>query len=164
MPGKDSNLAVMFPQLQHTARFTVMRREGMMRSLTLRGCLIGERRRRRRRKRHRHISKEAGCPPGASLKAAHQLHYIAELHLCRALLCLSVTAKVLWCGPFLRHVHQIAPLLFATYVSSVCRVAKSYVDLPCSSLASIPKRPTPKNKADLSLLLISWDQQDTTLL
>ncbi|PIO13822.1 hypothetical protein AB205_0200190, partial [Aquarana catesbeiana] len=36
---------------------------------------------------------------------------------------------------------------------------QTYVDLPCSSLASVPKRPTPKNKADLSLLLISWDLQ-----
>ncbi|PIO10666.1 hypothetical protein AB205_0010050, partial [Aquarana catesbeiana] len=35
VPKKDSNLAVMFPQLQHTASFApVMRREGMMRSLT----------------------------------------------------------------------------------------------------------------------------------
>ncbi|PIO25897.1 hypothetical protein AB205_0126830, partial [Aquarana catesbeiana] len=40
--------------------------EGMMRSLILRGCLIGERRRRRR-----HISNEAGCHPGASLRAAN---------------------------------------------------------------------------------------------
>ncbi|PIO11071.1 hypothetical protein AB205_0214810 [Aquarana catesbeiana] len=36
---------------------------------------------------------------------------------------------------------------------------QTYVDLPCSSLASVPKRPTPKNKADLSLRLISWDLQ-----
>lgn len=64
VPKKDSNLAVMLPLLQHTARFgSVMRREGMMRSLTQRGCLIGERR--------RHITNEAGCPPGASLRAAH---------------------------------------------------------------------------------------------
>ncbi|PIO29381.1 hypothetical protein AB205_0012740 [Aquarana catesbeiana] len=109
-PKKDSNLAVMFPQLQHTARFApVMRREGMMRSLTPHGCLIGERRR-------RHISSEAGCPPGASLRAAHQLHHTAELRMCRALLSLRVIPKILWCGPFLRRVHQIPPLLFAKYV------------------------------------------------
>ncbi|PIO12455.1 hypothetical protein AB205_0124380 [Aquarana catesbeiana] len=40
-------LAVMFPELQHTAKFApVTRRERMMRSLTLSGCLIEERRRR----------------------------------------------------------------------------------------------------------------------
>ncbi|PIO14875.1 hypothetical protein AB205_0147060, partial [Aquarana catesbeiana] len=38
----------MFPELQHTAKFApVTRREGMMRSLTLLGCLIEEMRRRR---------------------------------------------------------------------------------------------------------------------
>ncbi|PIO24331.1 hypothetical protein AB205_0174750 [Aquarana catesbeiana] len=73
----------------------------------------------------------------------------------QALLSLHVIPKVLWCGPFLRRVHQIALLLFATYVSSVSRVTRH----TCSSLASVPKRPTPKNKADLSLLLISWDLQ-----
>ncbi|PIO12219.1 hypothetical protein AB205_0193720 [Aquarana catesbeiana] len=72
VPKKDKKLAVMFPQLQHTAMFaTVMRREGMMRSLALLGCLIEERRRRR------HINK-AGCPPGGSLRAATLLHHTAE--------------------------------------------------------------------------------------
>ncbi|PIO13519.1 hypothetical protein AB205_0221510, partial [Aquarana catesbeiana] len=62
VPKKNSNLAVMFPQLHNTASFApVMRREGMMKkSLTPRGCLKGERR--------RHSSNEAGCPPGASLR------------------------------------------------------------------------------------------------
>ncbi|PIO34860.1 hypothetical protein AB205_0053490 [Aquarana catesbeiana] len=50
---KVKKLAVMFPQLQHTAKFApVTRREGMMRSLTQLGCLIEDRRRRR------HVSNE----------------------------------------------------------------------------------------------------------
>ncbi|PIO16604.1 hypothetical protein AB205_0219620 [Aquarana catesbeiana] len=56
---------------------------------------VGERKR-------RHISNEAGCPPGASLRAAHQLHHTAEIGMCRALLSLRVISKVLWCGSFLR--------------------------------------------------------------
>ncbi|PIO13008.1 hypothetical protein AB205_0099910, partial [Aquarana catesbeiana] len=93
---KDKKLAVMFPQLQHTARFApVARREGMMRSLTLRECLIEERRR-------RHSSNEAGCPLGASLRTANRLHHTAELRICRALLTPCIFSKVLWCGPFLR--------------------------------------------------------------
>ncbi|PIO29978.1 hypothetical protein AB205_0066100, partial [Aquarana catesbeiana] len=41
VPKKDKKLAVMFPQLQHTVKFApVTRREGMMRLLTLLGCLI----------------------------------------------------------------------------------------------------------------------------
>ncbi|PIO33739.1 hypothetical protein AB205_0110830, partial [Aquarana catesbeiana] len=51
----------MFPQLQHTAKFApVMRNEGMMRSLTVLGCLREE----VRKKRRRHNSNGAGCPLG----------------------------------------------------------------------------------------------------
>ncbi|PIO34552.1 hypothetical protein AB205_0056390, partial [Aquarana catesbeiana] len=43
--------------------------------------------------------------------------------------------------------------------SSCLGTTCSYVKLPCSPLATVLKRPTPKNKADLSMLLISWDLQ-----
>ncbi|PIO23473.1 hypothetical protein AB205_0165810, partial [Aquarana catesbeiana] len=64
-------------------------------------------------------------PSRGQLKGSTRLHHTAELRMCRALLSLRVIPKVLWCGPFLRRVYQIPPLLFATYVSSVSRVAKT---------------------------------------
>ncbi|PIO24406.1 hypothetical protein AB205_0216300, partial [Aquarana catesbeiana] len=89
--GAQEGQETVFLQLQHTARFApVARREGMMRSLTLRGCLIEERR--------RHISNEAECPPGASLRAANRLHHTTELCMCRALLTLHIFPKVFWCA------------------------------------------------------------------
>lgn len=39
---------------------------------------------------------------------------------------------------------------------------QTYDDLPCSPLATALKRPNSKKKADLSLLLISWDIQTCT--
>ncbi|PIN91233.1 hypothetical protein AB205_0105890, partial [Aquarana catesbeiana] len=60
----------------------VMRREWMMRSLTVPGCLREE----RRKVRRRHNSNKAGCPLGGSLRAATLLHHTTELRRCRVLL------------------------------------------------------------------------------
>ncbi|PIO12821.1 hypothetical protein AB205_0161470, partial [Aquarana catesbeiana] len=80
----------MFPQLQHTAKFApVMRKEGMVRSLTVLGCL-------REESRRRHNSNEAGCPLGGScVLSLNTRGEVTQQHL--QLLCfLNFKSSLVW--------------------------------------------------------------------